>query len=232
MQEEVFSGLLGGSLPYELELVEVEGKGRGVRVKEKVPKGAYVCEYEGEVYPRKERAAREREYAVNGEGCYILDCQTREGWICIDATRSYSAIGRLLNHAPSFLATLVPYKPLLVNGQWRVGFVASKNLMPGDELLWDYGCEPGGEEWLMQRRRATDISVKESALEFFDTEARELHVGRVDAEEQWEEDDKEEERSEGESSGDEDEEERMALGEHTQGESAISKDCNKGECTN
>ena len=24
----------------------------------------------------------------------------------------------------------------------------------------------------------------------------------------------------------------VALGEHTQGESAISKDCNKGECTN
>ena len=41
-------------------MVEVEGKGRGVRVKEKVPKGAYVCEYEGEVYPRKECAARER----------------------------------------------------------------------------------------------------------------------------------------------------------------------------
>jgi hypothetical protein len=26
--------------------------------------------------------------------------------------------------------------------------------------------------------------------------------------------------------------ELVALGEHTQGESAISKDCNKGECTN
>ena len=153
-------------MPYELQLFEIEGKGRGVRVKEKVPKGAYVREYEGEVYPRKERAAREREYAANGEGCYILDCQTREGWICVDATRSYSAIGRLLNHAPRFLPTLVPYKPLLVNGQWRVGFVASKDLMPGCELLWDYGCEPGGEEWLMRRRRATDISAKESALEF------------------------------------------------------------------
>ena len=132
-------------------------------------------------------------------------------------------------------------------------------------------------------------------------------MGRDDAEEQWEEDDKEEERSEGESSGDEDEEERskeecsddrqvkigeqfsreeeersedpiwspllnlydicllyvdvisidsasdsdilpdgeiyiiyslrdfllaVALGENTQGESAINKDCNKGECTN
>jgi hypothetical protein len=67
MQEEVFSGLLGGSLPYELELVEVEGKGRGVRVKEKVPKGAYVCEYEGEVYPRKEHAEREREKDCNKE---------------------------------------------------------------------------------------------------------------------------------------------------------------------
>ena len=40
-------------------------------MKEKVPKGAYVCEYEGEVYPRREHAAREREYAANGEGWIV-----------------------------------------------------------------------------------------------------------------------------------------------------------------
>ena len=50
-------------------------------------KGLYVLEFEGEVYPRKSRRAREREYASNEEGCYILDAQTREGWICIDSTR-------------------------------------------------------------------------------------------------------------------------------------------------
>ena len=33
-QEEIFHGLLSGTLPYDLEVFEVEGKGRGVRVRE------------------------------------------------------------------------------------------------------------------------------------------------------------------------------------------------------
>ena len=163
--EEVFSGLLRDTTPYELEVVEVAGKGRGVRVKEKVSAGAYVCEYEGEIYPRKERPAREAEYAVNGEGCYILDAQTQDGWICVDATRCYSSIGRLLNHASKALATLTPYKPLLVGGKWRVGFVASRDIEAGEELTWDYGCPPGGVEWLMRRRTSNSSAVEPTAPE-------------------------------------------------------------------
>ena len=71
--------------------------------------------------------------------------------MCLDATRSYSCVGRLLNHAPRNCATLIPYKPLQIAGAWRVGFTAVRDLSPGTELTWDYGCQPGGLEWLKRR---------------------------------------------------------------------------------
>lgn len=118
-------------------------KGRGVVVQDWVPKGSFVCEYESSTtYQRKHRKKHEEEYAKNGEGCFILDILTRDGWMCLDATRLYSSVGRLLNHAPKSTATLTPYKPLQISGIWRVGFTASRDLSPGTELTWDYGCKP------------------------------------------------------------------------------------------
>ena len=99
-QETVIAGLLGDTTPYLLEVVEMQEKGRGVRVMEEVPVGSYVREYEADrVYPRKHRASQEEEYVRNDEGCYILDILTRDGWMCLDATRCFSSVGRLLNHA-------------------------------------------------------------------------------------------------------------------------------------
>lgn len=150
-QEIVIAGLLEKTTRPKFEIRTFPGKGRGLVILENVPRGAYVIEYRGDVYPRKERASHEREYEANGEGCYILDIQTRDGWLCIDATRSLSSPGRLLNHATKAMATLTPYKPLFLNGKWRVGFTASRDLVAGEELTWDYGCLPGGLDWLKQR---------------------------------------------------------------------------------
>ena len=145
----VISGLLGETPPYLLEVVDMKNKGRGVVVQERVPKCSFVCEYEAtSTYRRKHREEHEAEYAKNGEGCFILDVLTKDGWMCLDATRSYSCVGRLLNHAPRNSATLTPYKPLQIGGAWRVGFTAARDLSPGTELTWDYGCQPRGLEWL------------------------------------------------------------------------------------
>lgn len=143
------AGLLGGVCPFNLEIRDFAGKGRGVVVLDSVPKGAYVLEYEySAVYGQRERARHEEEYEKNGEGCYILDVLTKDGWVCLDATRSFLSFGRLLNHASKSLATLSPHTPLLVEGKWRVGFTATGDLLPGDELTWDYSCPPEGIMWL------------------------------------------------------------------------------------
>ena len=141
-------------------MVDVANKGRGLVVEEPVTKGEYVVEYAGDVYHQKQRKARELEYTENEEGCFILEVQTKEGWICIDPTRRPLCPGRLMNHSPSSHATLVPFRPLKINGKWRVGFVAARDLAPGDELTWDYGCSPGGIDWLKRRTAKTSAVVR------------------------------------------------------------------------
>ena len=56
-----------------------------------------------------------------------------------------------MNHSSKGEATVTPFKPLLVNSQWRLGFIATRDLQAGEELTWDYGCAPCGIEWLKKR---------------------------------------------------------------------------------
>ncbi len=137
---------------------EIPGKGRGVVLKEPVKASHFVLEYKtSSVYPRAERAAHEDEYAANDEGCMIFEVQTPHGWMCLDATRRHTTTGRLLNHAPCSPATLRPFNALLIEGKWRVGMLAAKDLPAGTELTLDYGCAPEGQEWLFRRGPATPI---------------------------------------------------------------------------
>ena len=135
-----------------LRIVTVEGKGRGIIATAPIECGSYVCEYErGMVYQAKDRSVHEEEYRINNEGCMILEVQTAHGWLCLDATRCHDTVGRL-NHAPARCATVRPFRPLLVDGEWRVGFLATRDIEAGEEICWDYGCPPEGQEWLMRNR--------------------------------------------------------------------------------
>ena len=57
-----------------------------------------------------------------------------------------------MNHAPKTLATLTPYKPVLLNGIWRVGFTAARDIVAGEELTWNY--PPRGIDWLQQHPKS------------------------------------------------------------------------------
>ncbi len=152
IQECVIDGLLQTDPGPELQIIEIPGKGRSVVVQSPVAKGGYLCEYEFScTYPRAQREAKELEYAANDEACMIFEVQTRNGWICLDATRKTDSIGRLLNHAPPRLATARAHKAVLLNGEWRVGFYAIRDLSIGEEVTWDYNCPPEGQQWLFKR---------------------------------------------------------------------------------
>ena len=93
----VIDGLLGKSKNPAVRVVEDQGgKGRGLIAEQLIYAGEYICEYEGEVYSRKVKAEKEEEYSLNQEGCYIFECRLPNdmGWICVDATRHYSSLGR------------------------------------------------------------------------------------------------------------------------------------------
>ena len=92
---------------------------------------------------------KELEYAIIDEPCMVLKVQTPQGWFCLDATRAYNPLGRLLNYAPPREATakpFMPFMPLLVKGKWRVGFLAARDLQPGTEITWNYGCPSEGQQ--------------------------------------------------------------------------------------
>ena len=105
--------------------------------------GSFVCEYKvprnRPPYPCKLRPAIEEEYKQSGEGCFILEAQDKDGkWWCFDATCRLNQFGRYLNHAPGSMANTKPVPPVVVEGQLRVGFVATRQIEAGEEVVWDY----------------------------------------------------------------------------------------------
>ena len=101
-------------------------KGCGVFTTGAIKKGEYLCEYKtSKVYPRELRAEREEEYVDNEESCMILEVQTPRGWFCLDATRRWTTISRLMNHTPAWEATAKPFRALKVDNTWKVAFLAT-----------------------------------------------------------------------------------------------------------
>ena len=148
----VLQGLINHHIA-PVEIKDVPPKGRGVFAAAPIKQGSYICEYKTtNVYPRSARAKEEKQYALNGEACMVLDVYTSMGCFTLDATRRFNSVGRLLNHAPAKVATVKPFKPLLVGEKWKVAFLAARDITKGEELTWDYGCPPEGQEWLMRVR--------------------------------------------------------------------------------
>ena len=57
--------------------------------------------------------------------------------MCLDATRLYAIPGSFLNDAQAWAAILKPFRPLFAQGKLRVGFLATRNIMKGEELTWN-----------------------------------------------------------------------------------------------
>lgn len=121
--------------------------GRGVFATSHISPGAWLCEYKTtQVFSRSERKKVEKEYDDNGEGSYIIESAyplEGVGYICFDATRRYHQLGRYLNHAKHPNAAVT--SPVKVNGKWRIGFLAVRDINVGDEVVWDYNVS--GEVW-------------------------------------------------------------------------------------
>ena len=79
-----------------LNIVDIEGKGRGVVATRPIFKKEYVTEYKIYAqYPFCEKPQYLAEYEDNDEGCFILDAQLSSGqWMCLDGTRRINCYGR------------------------------------------------------------------------------------------------------------------------------------------
>ncbi|TKY62317.1 Histone-lysine N-methyltransferase SUVR4 [Spatholobus suberectus] len=125
-----------------------DGKGWGLRTLEDLPKGAFVCEFVGEILTVKELHERNMKYPKNGKYTYpiLLDADWGSGVVkdrealCLYAA-SYGNAARFINHR-CLDANLIEI-PVEVESPahhyYHFAFFTSRKVAAQEELTWDYG---------------------------------------------------------------------------------------------
>ncbi|KAI3461832.1 hypothetical protein Pfo_018495 [Paulownia fortunei] len=128
-----------------------EGKGWGLRTLEDLPKGAFVCEYVGEVLTNAELFERVLRCPKGEKHSYpvLLDADwgaegvlKDEEALCLDATY-YGNVARFINHR-CYDANLVEM-PVEVetpdHHYYHLAFFTTRKVKAMEELTWDYGID-------------------------------------------------------------------------------------------
>lgn len=126
-------------LRFRLEVCKTPRKGWGLRTKEAVPAGSFVCEYAGEVLGHQEARRRIKAQDPDANN-YIIS--VREHLHCgrvmetyVDPTR-IGNVGRFLNH--SCLPNLVMLPVRTHSMVPRLALFAARHIQAGEELCYDY----------------------------------------------------------------------------------------------
>ncbi|CAO2211861.1 unnamed protein product [Urochloa humidicola] len=128
-----------------------EGNGWGLRTLEDLPKGAFVCEYAGEVLTSTEMYERAIQNGRNGKHMkqVLLDADWSSGGVLRDEEALgldgtfYGNVGRFINHR-CYDTNLVQI-PVEVetpdHHYYHVAFFTTKKVEAFEELTWDYGID-------------------------------------------------------------------------------------------
>nr|XP_022338926.1 N-lysine methyltransferase KMT5A-like isoform X2 [Crassostrea virginica] len=121
-----------------LEVVDLGEKGRGVVATKHFYRGDFVVEYAGDLIDLSTAKKREKEYSENPDfGCYMYYFVHRNRNYCIDATEESGRLGRLINHSKT--AGNCHTKLTEINNKPYLMLIASRDIVIGEELLYDYG---------------------------------------------------------------------------------------------
>ncbi|XP_047072169.1 histone-lysine N-methyltransferase SUVR4-like isoform X2 [Lolium rigidum] len=128
-----------------------EGKGWGLRTQDGLPKGAFICEYVGEILTSSELHGRIVENAKNGKHLHqlLLDASwgpegapRDEEALCIDPT-FYGNVGRFVNHrCHDANLVLIPVEVETPDHRYyHLALFTAKKVEASEELTWDYGID-------------------------------------------------------------------------------------------
>ncbi|XP_031502518.1 probable inactive histone-lysine N-methyltransferase SUVR2 isoform X2 [Nymphaea colorata] len=128
-----------------------EGKGWGLRTFDALPRGAFVCEYVGEILTNTELYNRNSQCSGDEKHHYpvLLDADwgsegilKDEEALCLDATH-YGNVARFINHR-CFDANLVEI-PVEIetpdHHYYHLAFFTTREVEALEELTWDYGID-------------------------------------------------------------------------------------------
>ncbi|KAJ1280022.1 hypothetical protein BS78_04G200400 [Paspalum vaginatum] len=124
-------------------------KGWGLRTVERLPRGAFVCEYVGEILTNTELHERNNKKSGKAKHTYpiILDADwytedvlKDDEALCLDAT-FYGNVARFINHR-CLDANIIDI-PVQIetpdHHYYHVAFFTAREVEPFEELTWDYG---------------------------------------------------------------------------------------------
>lgn len=128
-----------------------EGKGWGLRTQDGLPKGAFICEYVGEILTSSELHGRIVENAKNGKHLHQLlldaswgseEAPRDEEALCIDPT-FYGNVGRFVNHrCHDANLVLIPVEVETPDHRYyHLALFTTKKVEASEELTWDYGID-------------------------------------------------------------------------------------------
>ncbi|GJN01198.1 hypothetical protein PR202_ga18445 [Eleusine coracana subsp. coracana] len=128
-----------------------EGKGWGLRTLDELPKGAFVCEYVGELLTSTELHERTLQNMHHGRYMYpvLLDANwgsdavlKDEEALCLDAT-FYGNVGRFINHrcCDANLVEIPVEVETSDRHYYHIAFFTTKKVEAFEELTWDYGID-------------------------------------------------------------------------------------------
>ncbi|KAL3620560.1 hypothetical protein CASFOL_035472 [Castilleja foliolosa] len=134
-----------------LQVFMTEGKGWGLRTLVDLPKGAFVCEYVGEILTNSELYDRVLRCPEGGKHSYpvILDADWgAEGVLkdkealCLDAAY-YGNVGRFINHRcyDSNLVQIPVEVETPDHNYYHHAFFTTRKVNAMEELTWDYGID-------------------------------------------------------------------------------------------
>ncbi|KAA8543414.1 hypothetical protein F0562_021091 [Nyssa sinensis] len=140
-----------------------KGKGWGLRTLEELPKGAFVCEYVGEVLTNSELYERISQSSSSEEHAYPVQLDADWGSesvlkdeeaLCLDATY-YGNVARFINHR-CFDSNLVEI-PVEVetpdHHYYHLAFFTTRKVEALEELTWDYGIDFDDHDHLVKAFR-------------------------------------------------------------------------------
>lgn len=127
------------------------GKGWGLRTLEDLPKGAFVCEYVGEVLTNAELFDRVSRSPKGEKHSYpvLLDADwgaeevlKDEEALCLDATY-YGNVARFINHRcyDSNMVEIPVEVETPDHHYYHLAFFTTRNVKAKEELTWDYGID-------------------------------------------------------------------------------------------